>query len=272
MKKSLFLLVMATLLCSMFVSSCGAYKRLAYLQDMQVDSTYDMTRKPDSKIQIGDRINITVTCSSSPELAAPFNRISAASTVNSLTGSASVSVNTNEDKGYLVDKNGEITFPELGNIKVEGMTLDEVKEDIEGLLKYLNYIKDPIVIVEFMNFQVTLLGETAGVGNYILPEGSVDMFQLLAMSGDLTGDAIRTEVWVVRQENNKRKLYSINLKSVDCYDSPVFYLQQNDMVYVKPKNNKIDTATQNAFTIAGLFMSVLTVASNILLWATKYKQ
>lgn len=250
----------------MFVSSCGAYKRLAYLQDMQVDSTYDMTRKPDSRIKIGDKISITVTCSSSPELAAPFNRISAASTVNALTGSASVSVNTNEDKGYLVDNNGEISFPELGNLKVEGMTLAELKEDIEGLLKYLNYIKDPIVIVEFMNFQVTVLGEM-GNGIFKLPEGSVDMFQLLAMAGDITEDGVNKEVWVIRQEdNNRRKLYTINLRTVECYDSPVFYLQQNDMVYVKPKKTKLDSGPRNILSYFSMGLSAVTMVSTVLMW------
>lgn len=258
-------LIFALLLSAFMFCSCGAYHRLAYMQDMQVDKVYDVQAAPDAKIQIGDKLRIVVTCGS-PELAAPFNVITGSIKYNPVSETVEKNSSGMEEKGYLVDKEGFITFPVLGKLKVEGLTLDEFKLFLEGQLKGRNYIKDPIVYVDFINFEIILIGE-GGVGKYNIPSGGINMFQLLAESGDLTGDAIRNDIRVIRSVGNTKRAYSINLQSVDCYNSPVFYLQQNDMVYALPKDNKIDTATDNAMTIATMIMSAVGTLSNILLWA-----
>lgn len=264
MKKLLFIILAAFLVCS-----CGAYKRLAYLQDMDALTTYDVTRRPDPRIARGDKLNITVS-SSQPVLAAPFNAVAATATYNAVTEQSSyTSTDTNKD-GYLVDQKGYINFPVLGPIFVEGMTLEDLTNTITDQIKASNYIKEPIVKVEFLNFQVTVLGEVHGVGNYTISSGSINIFELLAMCGDLTEDAIRDNIWVIRTTGDTRKVYTLNPKSRTIFDSPAFYLQQNDMLYVAPKDNKIDQATTDRirmlttpFNIISSFASIAVLILSI---------
>lgn len=252
-------------LCTMLACSCGTYKRQAYLQDMEVGKEYQCVSRPDAKIRIGDKLRIVVTCTS-PELAAPFNVITGNVTYDPATKKVIPYSGSMEEKGYVVDRDGYITFPVIGKLNVVDLTLEELKLLVEGQLKGRNYIKDPIVYTDFLNFQVTVLGE-AGVGNYNISSGGVNIFELLAMAKDLTGDAVRDNVKVIRTEGNTRKAYNINLKSVDCYNSPVFYLQQNDMVYAMPRDDKFDTKTQNVFTVGTFVLSLGTVVTNILVWS-----
>lgn len=251
-------------LCTMLACSCGAYKRLAYLQDMEVGKEYQCISRPDARIRIGDKLRIVVTCTS-PELAAPFNVITGNVTYDPASKQVIPYSDSMEEKGYVVDRDGFITFPVIGKLNVAGLTLEELKLLVEGQLKGRNFIKDPIVYTDFLNFQVTVLGE-AGVGNYNISSGGVNIFELLAMANDLTGDAVRDNVLVIRTEGDVRREYTINLKSVDCYNSPVFYLQQNDMVYAIPKDSKIDSTTRDAMFWGSLIISVGTLASNILIW------
>ena len=260
--------VISLALCVALACSCGSYKRLAYLQDMQVDYEYTVAPKPDARIQVGDKVKIMVSCSS-PELAAPFNVVTGIVTYDpnqKLVMGESVSL---EEKGYTVDREGNIIFPVIGKMHIEGLTLDELKMLVEGQIKGRNFIKDPMVFTEFLNFKVIVLGE-GGVGQYNIPTGGVNIFELLAMSRDLTGDAIRNDVRVIRTENGTRKAYSINLKSVDCYNSPVFHLQQNDMVYAMPKDTKLDTATNNTLTVTTMVLSMVSTVSTLLLWGRLY--
>ena len=231
---------------------------------MELGKDYQCISRPDAKIRIGDKLRIVVTCTS-PELAAPFNVITGNVSYDPATKKVIPSSNSMEEKGYVVDREGFITFPVIGKLNVVGLTLEELKLLVEGQLKGRNFIKDPIVYTDFLNFQVTVLGE-AGVGNYNISSGGVNIFELLAMAHDLTGDAVRDKILVIRTEGDVRKEYCINLKSVDCYNSPVFYLQQNDMVYAMPKDNKIDSATRDTIFWGSLIVSLATLASNIFIW------
>ena len=257
MKKLMFIILAAFLVCS-----CGSYKRLAYLQDMDALTTYDVTRRPDPRIARGDKLNITVS-SSQPVLAAPFNAVAATATYNAVTEQSSyTSTDTNKD-GYLVDQKGYINFPVLGPIFVEGMTLEDLTNTITDQIKASNYIKEPIVKAEFLNFQVTVLGEVNGVGNYTISSGSINIFELLAMAGDLTEDAIRDNIWVIRTTGDTRKVYTLNPKSRTIFDSPAFYLQQNDMLYVAPKDTKIDKATTDLFRMLTTPFNIISSVSSI---------
>lgn len=257
----------------MCVTSCGSYKRLAFIQDMKVDTTYIVQERPDSRISVGDKLAITVTCGN-PELAAPFNVVSGHSFYNRAEdeNEGNVIIRSEGDKGYVVDKNGDIDFPVLGRINVAGTTLVELKQEIESRLKKKSYIQDPLVFVEFLNFQVTMLGQVAN-GNYVFPSGNVTILEALARVGGPKASAVIDEVWVVRTVGGARKLYTVNLKSTSLYDSPVYYLQQNDLVYFKPKDNMMDDAMNNrltAFTSAMSVLSFLTsIVTVVLLYARK---
>lgn len=249
--------VLSVLICIMHMSSCGSYKRLALFQDMKADSTYIVQERPDARISVGDKLSITVTCSN-PALAAPFNVISGHSFYNSAQydNEEDVIVRSEDDKGYLVDKNGDIDFPVLGRINVAGTTLVELKQEIEHQLKSRSFIQDPLVFVEFLNFQITVLG-TGANGNYLFPSSNVNLLEALAHIGGASSSAQIDDVWVIRTNGGMRKLYEVNLKSTSLYDSPVYYLQQNDIIYFKPKDNLVDTAVSNRMTAFSSVMNVL---------------
>lgn len=263
-KEIVVLALTASLLCS-----CGTYKRLGYLQDTQIEASYSVPDRPQAKIAKDDELAIVVSCAS-PVLAAPFNVVSGVYSLNADTREESLDIAPTNAPKYPVSESGDIVFPVLGTLHVEGLTLKQVKDLIEGELIRRSYIKEPVVTVEFANFQITVLGEVNSVGIVNISNGSVNIFELLAMSGDLTMDAKRDDIWVIRTTPGRRQTYSINLKSKDCYYSPVFYLQQNDMVYVPPKDNKMDNAASNTKSWIESVLSFISTIVTTMLWVTIY--
>ncbi|MCQ2168565.1 MAG: polysaccharide biosynthesis/export family protein [Bacteroidales bacterium] len=252
------------------LNSCNTYKRLGYLQDMEPGIEYSMPSQPEAVITKGDRLNIYVTCSS-PELAAPFNVLNGVYEQGEVPGSGvRVSKEDASDMGgFEVDDNGNIEYPILGTLHVEGLTLKELKEQISNRIMEGKFIKEPIVRASFANFRIIVLGEDNKENVYDVPDGKMNIFEALAKSGDLTEDAVRDEVWVIRTREGNRQLYTINLKTKDCYYSPAFYLQQNDMIYVKPMNQKFDSKVNNNWTVTSSIISSVAVAVNLLLWGMR---
>lgn len=256
-------------LVGLMALSCGSYKRLAYLQDMDPLVTYDVTQRPNPRIAIGDDLTITVA-SSFPQLVAPFNVTSATTTYDVVTEVESYKNVSSGGCVYHVGKDGKIEFPVLGGIYVEGMTPEDLKVLIEDAIKSKNYVSDPTVTVTFSNFKIYMLGEVMNVGSVAVPTGGINIFQAIAESGDLKDDALRDNVWVIRTTGDTRKVYTLNLKSHKVFDSPAFYLQQDDIVYVAPKDTKWDASTTNKNTFLSSFMSVISTFGTILLWLTVY--
>lgn len=252
------------LLAFMLLASSCSYKHTVYLQDMDTQTTYIAEERPESKIRKGDILKISVACKS-PALAAPFNLKSSVENVDPVTNETTYSAAENASQGYFVDENGNISFPVLGMLHVEGKTLSEVRNWIKDLIIKSDYIKEPMVSAEFVNFQYTLIGEV-GAGNHIVRSGSINLFEALAEAGDLGGMSDRSDIWVIRTVDGTRKVYSVNLLSKSCYESPAFYLQQNDMVLVKPMRGKRDARMSNVYSSLSMVMSFLSVASTILVW------
>ena len=255
---------LALIVCAALSLTSCAYKRLAYLQDMMPGVNYPVMAKHETTIRKGDKLEIVVTANS-PALAAPFNLSKGASAFDATTGDVQYSVSDEEMSEYLVDQDGEITFPVLGDLCVEGMTPSELKLYIEDLIISKEYIREPVVKVNISNFTVTVLGET-GVGNYNIESNGINMFELIAMAGDLSTTAKRNDIWVIRNEGGIRKVYSINPQSRSAFDSPVFYLQQNDMVYVKPRKSKSDASMERLYRVMGTTLSAISSIGTILLW------
>jgi len=266
MKRIAALCLVALMLCS-----CGAYKRLAYLQDMSPLETYDVTQKPNPRIAVGDDLTINVA-SSFPQLVAPFNVTTATTTYDAVTQVESFKSVGSESCTYHVGKDGKIVFPVLGPIYVEGMTPDELKELIEDSIKSKNYVKDPTVSVVFSNFKIYMLGEVSGVGEIDVPTGGINILQAISTAGDLTQDALRDNVWVIRTTGDTRKVYTLNLKSRSVFDSPAFYLQQGDIVYVAPKDTKRDAAIEGNSAFFSSLLSVISTVGTLLLWITVYSK
>lgn len=221
------LIVVATL------ASCGSAADLAYFQEVVDSGELEGVAGQLNTIQPGDVLTISVS-SSTPELAIPYNLFSARSQVaSSVTASNSSSrVITNVAyEGYTVKEDGTIDFPVLGEIKVAGLTRQEIANMLADRLK--SVMPDPVVTVTLMNFYVTVIGEVARPGTYNFPGDRLTLLEALGFSGDMTVYGNREKVMVIREENGTRHVEMLNLKSKDIFKSPYFYLKQNDVVYVE---------------------------------------
>lgn len=171
------------------------------------------------------------------------------------------------EKGYLVDVEGNIDFPILGKLHVAGLTMNEIKDMITDNIVNDNYIKDPLVQVELLNFKYTVLGAVARNGSFTSSGNRITLLEAIANAGDLTSKAKIDKVAVIREVNGARQMFVHDLRSKDIFDSPCFYLQQNDVVYVEPKYKKKDTEDRG-WQISTFILSMVTAVCSVL-WATK---
>ena len=260
MSRILFLFLSALLA----LSSCVSSKDFVYLQDMQVGERYHFERKHEAVVHRDDRLSITVSCKQ-PELALPFNAQNAAVKVSS-TGEISASAD-GTDKGYRVDVDGNIDFPMLGKINVEGRTLAEVTQLIKNGIIEGNYIKNPLVAVDFLNFKYTVLGAVGSNGTFTVKGDRVTLLEAIANAGDLGTNARVDKVTVIREIGNERQIFVHDLRSSDIFNSPCFYLQQNDIVYVEPKYRKKERSERIAQYVTMTLSAIATACTVI--WAVK---
>lgn len=232
--------------------SCATPKKLGYLLDMEYGKDYPASAAPELVVQVDDCLGIHVSCEN-PELAAPFNLVPE-------TADAS------QVHSYFVDKDGKIDFPVLGSVPVAGKTLAEVKESIASQIRASGLIRNPIVLVTLDNFTITVIGSA---GNKVLPikSNSINLLQVVANSAPINDNTRIKDVMVIRTENGIRKSYSVNLQQKDLFDSPVFYLQQNDVVYFKPQGTRLNSTGQSAMTFINAGLTMVNIIVNTLLWA-----
>lgn len=207
------------------LAACSTPGKISYLRDLEYNVPEVARPAPELRLKVEDRISIQVF-SEQMELAAPFNAAGV-----QIEGEASSLLSAT----YGVDARGNIDFPILGEIHVEGKTLNEVQKEIAAEITRRGYIKEPVVKAELENFTVTVIGQ---MGQMILPvEGSsLNLIQLLAqLSGTELETAKIPDVMVIRTENGIRQAYQVDFQTKELYNSPVFYLQQNDVIYVKPR-------------------------------------
>lgn len=232
------------------VSACVTPSQITYIKDMEYGKDYPAKPAPELKVQQTDRLSIRVF-SSDPDLAKPFN-------VGAIIQDG---VGTTQEATYLVDAQGNIDFPVLGTIPVEGMTLREVQRDIANRIIGSGYIREPVVSVNLQNFTVTLV--KYGTSTPVTVAGrSINLLQIVAPTN---GEKIK-EVEVIRTENGVRRAYSVDFQTIEMFDSPVFYLQQNDIIYVKPARwmrSQTGQAIQQSIT---MIMTFANMAANILVW------
>lgn len=236
-------------------SSCKAPEKVVYLQDVDVLSQSSVTNDYVLRIKKDDLLSIIVT-SKSPELVSLFNM----SAVSYSTTGASAS-GGQQGSSYIVDVNGYINFPVLGKIKVEGMTRNQLADYIETTLIKNEYVKDPIVTVQFLNFKVSVLGEVKNPGCYEIESERFTLLDAISKAGDLTIYGKRDKVAVIREVNGKRTILYHDLRSSDIFESPCFYLQQNDVVYVEP--NKARSSQRGNLSNPSLWISILSVSLTI---------
>lgn len=168
--------------------------------------------------------------------------------------------------GFLVDNNGNIQIPMVGDLKVDGLTTSQIRQTITEKLE--KYLQSPSVNVRFSNFKITILGDVARPGIYPIPNERVTLLEALGMAGDLTVFGQRKGVKIVREENGKNKIYTIDLTSNQVLNSPYMYLHPNDVIYVDPSSGKAANA-DNIYRIFPLIMSALNIIAIVVVGVTK---
>ena len=230
MKKILGFLSAAA--CLLGLASCNpeTYKKINYLQDVSDNMTMSMKVNRGIIIQPQDQLSIIVT-SRDPKMATAFNlSVSTFYTGTELNaGGASQRIT-----GYVVSNEGDINFPSLGTLHVSGLNRWELQDLIKDRLADSGLLKDAVVTVEFLNFKVSVLGEVTAPGTYSVTGDKITILQALALARDLTIYGQRDNVQVIREQNGKRQIFVMDLTNSAIFDSPAYYLQQNDVVYVTP--------------------------------------
>ena len=255
--------------------SCAKPKEVVYFQDLQQgDGSLAAVQAKEIRVRPDDKISIIVN-SRDPQLTDLFNlpyvSRQLGQTLRSVTSTYGQSQGVS---GYTVDSDGNIDFPVLGKIHVEGMTREEIGRCIKDELVGQDLVKDPVVTVEFMNLTVSVMGEVAKPGRYAIERDRITILDALSMAGDLTIYGRRDAVMVQRMEGDTLQVYQLNLVSgQDVYNSPAFYLQQNDLVYVAPNDVKVRESTVNGnnirstsfwISLGSLLTSVAVLIANIL--------
>jgi Periplasmic protein involved in polysaccharide export len=241
------------LLMVLLITSCGTVKN-AYFKDIIPNELYPIQEKSEFVVQRNDRLSIVVMCKE-PELAKVFN---VGYIVSNVSTDGEGALNKQLSKGYRVDANGEIEFPLLGKIFVVGLTLPQVSEVIKNKIIKEEYIKDPIVVTEILNFKYTVLGALAP-GVYTAEDGEITLLDAIAKCGDIQTIGKLDRIAVIREIDGSRQIFYHDIRSKDIFDSPCYYLQQNDIIYVEPKyrgQTKGERAMSLTLTLLTFFTTI----------------
>lgn len=234
--------------------SCASPKKISYLMDMEYGQDYPAVPSPELVVQVDDLLGIHIS-SENPQLVAPFNLIP--------ENAEATSVHT-----YAVNAEGNIVFPVLGSLPVAGKTLTQVRDQIADKIKEMGLIRNPVVLVTLENFSITVIGNA---GNQVLPVtgNSINLLQVVAQSAPIDANVKIKDVMVIRTENGIRKSYSVNLKSKDLFESPVYYLKQNDVVYFKPQGTRLTATGETVMTFVTSTLTLASIITNFLLWSRR---
>ena len=262
-KRNLGLLLLPFLLVA-----CQSYKKVPYLQDVEaIGQTIQQENLYDAKIMPKDLLTILVSCTS-PELAIPFN-LTVASSSSILSSNSSYVTTQPVLQPYLVDNEGKINFPVLGELKLGGLTKKQAEQMIVGKLQ--SYIKEtPIVTVRMVNYKISVIGEVARPGTFTISNEKVNVLEALAMAGDMTVYGLRDNVKLIREDaNGKQQIITLDLNKAETILSPYYWLQQNDIIYVTPnkakaRNSDIGNSTSLWFSATSILVSLASLLFNIL--------
>ena len=230
------------ILAAVALSSCNVQKRIVYIQDAKDKDIVTMAESGQIRIKPLDKLKIIVSCKD-PELAAPFNMTS---TYNSLAADSRLTSSVNGEQSLqarTVSPEGTLDMPIIGTIKCEGKTRSELAAEIADKIRQGGYISDPSVNVQFADMKITVMGEVTRPGQYDIVHDEITVLDALALAGDLTIYGVRSEVAVIREVDGKTVVSYIDLRSKEMFASPCYYLQQNDILYVKPLKSRVSSST-----------------------------
>lgn len=262
-KRNLWLLLLPLLL-----AACQSYKKVPYFQNVEVVNEVEQQEKLyDAKIMPKDLLTIVVSCTN-PELAIPFN-LTVASNAGIAVSTSSYVTTQPVLQPYLVDNEGNINFPVLGELKLGGLTKREAEQLIIDKLK--PYMKEtPIVTVRMVNYKISVIGEVTRPGTFTISNEKVNLLEALAMAGDMTVYGLRDNVKLIREDaNGKQQIVTLDLNKAETILSPYYWLQQNDIIYVTPnkakaRNSDVGNSTSLWFSATSILVSIVSLLVNIL--------
>lgn len=228
-----FVHILQLVVAVFMITSCKTPTNVVYLQDIQPNISMALQEERAIRLQPGDRLSVIIH-SKNAEMVEMFNLY----TKNSVAGGGT--------SLYTVDESGNIDMPVLGMIDVEGLTRTEVADLVKYKLLSANLLRDPIVIVEYAQMEYYVMGEVNAPGKIEITKDKVNIIEALISAGDLTINGSRENILVLRTQNGVQVPYRINLTETrSVYASPAFYVQQNDIIYVEPNEQRISESAVN---------------------------
>lgn len=255
--------IVASIVC---LASCSTPKDITYLQNLNYGQTTTVAPTKAITAQPDDRLSIVVH-SKDPQLVQQFN-LPVANYRLGTTNTSATNNNNGNVSPFVVDSFGDIDYPIIGTIHVGGLTRQQIEKQIKDALIQRNLVKDPVVIVQFLDHAITVLGEVGSPGRKTFDRDHLTIFEGIGLAGDLKIDGLRTNVRVLRLENGEEKAYEIDLTDArSVYQSPAYYLQQNDVVYVEPndKAKRNTTVNGNAMLTPQFWISLASFAVTVAL-------
>lgn len=220
----------------------------------------------DARIMPKDELTITVSSPDNPDAVQAFNLVVA----RTMDGYNNYLTSQPTIQTYLVNNEGTINFPVLGTLKVEGMTANELETEIANRIEGTYLKTRPVVTVRLSNYKISVLGEVTSPGTYTVPSEKISIYGALAMAKDLTIYGCRDNVKLIREDaNGKKSIHELNLNDANLINSPYYYLQQNDVIYVTPnktksKNSDIGSSTSYWVSSISILVSIASLVTNIL--------
>ncbi len=218
------------------ITSCTNTKNATYFYGSGEGTIKSNTPLPESIIRKNDILNITIT-SLNPDAYPTTPQEGGVANPNIPAAAGTTS--------HLIDSDGFITLPLLGNIKADGLTKTQLKENIVKGFIEKELLKDPIVTIRFVNFRVTVLGEVNNPTVVPVPNEKISLLEAIGLAGDLTIYARRDNVMILREENNQKIIKRLDLNTSDLFSSPYYYLKSNDIVYVEPNKARVASSSRS---------------------------
>nr|WP_321234801.1 polysaccharide biosynthesis/export family protein [uncultured Psychroserpens sp.] len=250
------------LLFTFTLTSCGSRKDIIYFQDEPISDQNLLSTRYEISYKTDDILTIDVSALDADAVrpfvlpTVSYGNNNPTSGINGLSAQGNVLRQT-----YLVDKDGNIEFPVLGTIKIGGLTRAEATTLLKE--KISEYVTNPIVNIRLINFTVTVLGEVNRPGAYTIQDERISISEALGLAGDLTIYGKRNNIFLVREVDGQKKYAKYDLTSINVVNSPVYYLSQNDVIYVEPNNARVRQSSynQNNGVIISAIATLATIAA-----------
>lgn len=240
-------------------TSCNNSKKITYFNNVKDTTFYSSATEKQTPLEPNDIISVTIS-SANTEASAPFNIQN-----NTVSRSTTVTGSSNESGGYLINSDGTIDLPILGAVKAGGLTKDQLKDNIINLILTKKLLVNPIVDIRYLNYEVTVLGEVAKPTVITVPNEKISMLKAIGLAGDLTIYGKRENVLLIRDENGKKITRHIDLTSNEFFNSPYYYLQAHDVIYVQPNKQKAALARRDP-SVLPIVLSAISLISLYILY------